>query len=137
MAQAIQQVMASKQDVTSEESRKKLTILVMRLFALWGISSQDQLNLLGLSTKSRAMLSKFRKGTPISNSRDALDRVGWLLAIHKALRLLYPRNEAIRYSWVRRPNRAFENFTPLSVMLEEGIIGIAKVSRYLDLQRGH
>jgi hypothetical protein len=65
-----------------------------------------------------------------------LDRAGWLLAIHKALRLLYPRNEALRYSWVKRRNRDFDNFTPLELMIREGIIGIAKVSRYLDMERG-
>jgi len=64
------------------------------------------------------------------------DRVGWLLAIHTALRLLYPRNEELRYSWVNRRNAAFDNLTPLAVMKEQGIIGIARVSRYLDFYRG-
>jgi hypothetical protein len=64
------------------------------------------------------------------------DRVGWLLSIHKALRLLYPRNEDIRSSWVNRRNAAFDNLAPLDVMKEQGIIGIARVARYLDFYRG-
>jgi len=123
-------------DLSETGHRQKLSRLVTRLFDLWGISSQDQLNLLGLSSTSRAMLSRYRRGEPLSTSRDVLDRVGWLLAIHKSLRLLYPKNEKLRYSWVSRPNKAFDNLPPLSLMLEQGIIGIAKVSRYLDLQRG-
>jgi hypothetical protein len=40
------------------------------------------------------------------------------------------------YSWVNRRNEAFSNLTPLAVMKEQGIIGIARVSRYLDFYRG-
>lgn len=136
MARALEDTDFPPVDLADTDSRRKLSKLITRLFDLWGISSQDQLNLLGLSATSRAMLSRYRKGEPLSTSRDVLDRAGWLLSIHKSLRLLYPANEKLRYSWVSLPNRAFDNFTPLSLMLEQGIIGIAKVSRYLDLQRG-
>ncbi|MDD5286061.1 MAG: MbcA/ParS/Xre antitoxin family protein, partial [Desulfuromonadaceae bacterium] len=77
-----------------------------------------------------------RNGEALPESRDTLDRVGWLMAIHKALGLLYPYNEDVRYSWVTRRNKAFDNLTPLDVMREQGIIGIARVSRYLDHYRG-
>ena len=46
-----------------------------------------------------------------------------LLSIHKALRLLYPRNEEMRYSRISRRNATFGNLTPLAVMKEQGIIG--------------
>ncbi|BCR06231.1 hypothetical protein DESUT3_33000 [Desulfuromonas versatilis] len=123
-------------DLGSVESRRQLATLVMNLFDRWGLSTNDQLNLLGLSPTSRALLTRYRKGEPLPGSRDVLDRVGWLLAIHKALRLLYPRNEQLRYSWVSRRNQAFANLAPLEVMKKDGIIGIAKVCRYLDFQRG-
>ena len=74
-------------DLSSPESRKSMAKLVTRLFDLWGLSVTDQLNLLGLSETSRSMLARYRKGNAIPNSRDMLDRVGWLLSIHKSLRL--------------------------------------------------
>lgn len=120
----------------SADSRKGLATLVIKLFQLWELSTSDQLDLLGLSPKSRAMLSKYARGEALPATRDMFDRVGWLLAIHKALRLLYPRNEDIRYSWVNRRNAAFDNLAPLEVMKEQGIIGIARVARYLDFYRG-
>jgi hypothetical protein len=120
----------------SADSRKALATLSIRLFQLWKLSTADQLELLGLSHKSRAMLSKYARGEALPATRDMYDRVGWLLAIHKALRLLYPRNEDIRYSWVNKRNAAFDNFAPLDVMKEQGIIGIARVARYLDFYRG-
>jgi hypothetical protein len=115
--------------------RQTLSKLLTNLFAKWELSTQEQLNLLGLSSCSRAILSKYRRGGALTKSRDMLDRAGWILAIHKALRLLFPRNESLRYSWVKRRNRDFDNHTPLEVMMEGGIIGIAKVSRYLDIER--
>lgn len=123
-------------DLTTEESRSKQAVLISNLFDRWKLSTEDQLNLLGLSSTSRSMLGKYRKGNPLSSSRDMQDRAGWLLAIHKALRLLYPRNPELRYSWVSRRNRAFDNLAPLDLMKDEGLIGIAKVARYLDFQRG-
>lgn len=120
----------------STDSRKGLATLVIKLFHLWELSTSDQLDLLGLSPKSRAMLSRYARGEALPATRDMFDRVGWLLSIHKSLRLLYPRNEDIRFSWVNRRNAAFDNLAPLEVMKEQGIIGIARVARYLDFYRG-
>ena len=118
------------------DTRQALSRLVMKLFQLWELSTADQLELLGLSPKSRAMLAKYSRGDALPATRDIQDRVGWLLAIHKALRLLYPRNPELRYSWVTRRNAVFNNLPPLAVMKEQGLLGIARVSRYLDFYRG-
>ena len=123
-------------DLNDEASRVDLTHLIMRLFERWSLDTVAQLNLLGLSPNSRAMLSRYRRGAALPATRDLLDRVGWLLAIHKALRLLYPQNESLRYTWVHRRHDAFNHSTPLETMMEGGIIGIATVARYLDWQRG-
>jgi Protein of unknown function (DUF2384) len=124
-------------NLEDETSRIGLAKMLIRLFELWDLNTATQLSLLGLSQKSRSLLKKYKEGEPLPKNRDVLDRAGWLLAIHKALRLLYPYNKELRYSWVKRRNVAFNNLTPLDLMQEEGLIGIAKVSRYLDFQRGH
>ncbi len=118
---------------SSSESRGALAQMITKLFSLWSLSTKDQLELLGMNAKNRVILSKYRNGEPLSESRDTIDRVGWLLAIHKALGLLYPYSEEIRYSWVNRRNEAFNNLTPLEVMKEQGILGIVRVSRFLEL----
>jgi hypothetical protein len=122
-------------DLTTDDSRSRQALLITRLFDQWNLNTDDQLNLLGLSQKSRATLGRYRKGNPLSPSRDMQDRAGWLLSIHKALRLLYPHNPQLRLSWISRRNKAFNNLTPLELMKEEGLIGIAKVARYLDFLR--
>lgn len=119
-------------DLDSKEAREKLGKMVVRLFRHWNLNAADQLNLLGLSETSRAMLSRYEKGEGIPQSRDMLDRIGWMFSIHKALRLLYPRDPEFRYGWVSYRHQAFGNLRPLDVMREQGIIGMARVSRYLD-----
>jgi len=123
-------------NIENGEARKKLARMVTRLFELWNITTADQLELLGLSRTSRAQLSKYRNGGAVPSSRDMLDRIGWLLSIHKSLRLLYPRNEKIRYTWVKRRNRILDDQRPLDIMKHQGLIGVARVARYLDFLRG-
>ena len=123
-------------DLENSEARKKLALMVTRLFELWALPTADQLELLGLSRTSRAQISKYRKGGALPSSRDMLDRIGWLLSIHKSLRLLYPRNENIRYTWVKRRNQILDDQRPLDIMKYQGLIGIARVARYLDFIRG-
>ena len=123
-------------DIESSEARKKLARMVTRLFELWNLTTADQLELLGLSRTSRAQISKYRNGGAVPSSRDMLDRIGWLLSIHKSLRLLYPRNENIRYTWIKRRNRILDDQRPLDIMKYQGLIGVARVARYLDFLRG-
>jgi hypothetical protein len=123
-------------NIENSDARRKLARLVTRLFELWALPVADQLELLGLSRTSRAQISRYRKGGALPSSRDMLDRIGWLLSIHKSLRLLYPRNESIRYTWVKRRNQILDDQRPLDIMKYQGLIGIARVARYLDFLRG-
>ena len=124
------------QDLNSKAARVGMAKLITNLFALWKLKNADQLQLLGMSINSRSLLPGYRQGRPLPDSRDVLDRVGHLLSIHKALGLLYPHNEELRYSWVKRRNKAFSNMTPLEVMRDQGIVGLARVARHLDFVRG-
>ena len=123
-------------NLENSDARRKLAQMVTRLFELWDLPTADQLELLGLSRTSRAQISKYRKGGALPSSRDMLDRIGWLLSIHKSLRLLYPRNANIRHTWVKRRNRILDDQRPLDIMKYQGLIGIARVARYLDYIRG-
>jgi hypothetical protein len=123
-------------DLSAPESRKSMAVLATRLFDLWKLPVSDQLNLLGLSETSRSMLSRYRKGIAIPNSRDMIERVGWLLSIHKSLRLLFPYNREFRQQWITNRNRMMDNLRPIDIMKEKGIIGIATVARHLEFLRG-
>lgn len=127
---------AAAADLASEQARQGMAKLVTNLFDCWGLDTAQQLQLLGMSPSSRAALGRYRQGRPLPDSRDVRDRVGLLLAVHKALGLLYPRNPKLKYGWIKRRNQALGNRTPLEVMIEQGITGLARVARYLDHVRG-
>jgi hypothetical protein len=120
----------------AEIDRKAIAGMLVKLFEHWQLSTEEQLDALGFSTSNRAILSKYRRGEPISGSRDTLERAGHLLAIHKNLRLLFPRNRELAYAWIKARNRAFENRTPIEVIREFGFAGLLMVLAYLDRARG-
>lgn len=124
-------------DLQSDQARRDLARTVASLFGKWGLSTEEQLSLLGMSPESRKVLPQYRRGErALPNAPDTLARAGYLLGIHKGLRLLFPESEALRYGWVKLGNRMLEGQTPLGVMLRDGLLGVARMARFVDFQRG-
>lgn len=131
------QALPSLPALADDATRRDLARVLAALFGKWDLGSEQQLALLGMSPESRKLLAQYRRGErPLPNSRDTLDRAGYLMGIHKGLRLLFPEDEALRYSWVSRRNALLEGRTPLEIMLEEGLVGLARIARFVDFQRG-
>ena len=120
----------------ASNDRGALAKMVLTLFDHWNLTTEDQAMLLGLASTNRAALSRYRKGEPIGASRDQYDRVGHLLAIHKNLRLLFPKNRELAYRWILTRNKAFDNLTPVEVIKEWGFAGLLLVRSYLDHAKG-
>jgi hypothetical protein len=122
-------------DLKSRESRERLARMVTRLFEHWGLSTTEQAALLGLSPENRSTLSRYRKGEPLADSRDLLDRAGHLLGIHKSLRILFPQDRDLAYRWMTTPNRRLAA-RPVDMVVERGFEGLLALRRYLDFERG-
>ncbi len=122
--------------VLASKDRGALAKMLLTLFDHWNLTTEDQAMLLGLASTNRAALSRYRKGEPIGASRDQYDRVGHLLAIHKNLRLLFPKNRELAYRWISTRNKAFDNLTPVEVIKEWGFAGLLLVRSYLDHAKG-
>lgn len=116
--------------------RKAIAGMLMKLFDHWKLSTEEQLDAMGLAKENRAALSRYRRGEPIAASRDTMERAGHLLGIHKNLRLLFPQNRDLAYTWIKRRNLAFDNRTPIDVIREYGFAGLLMVLAYLDRARG-
>lgn len=121
---------------TKEIDRSKITPMLLMLFEHWNLTSEEKLSALGLAIDNRAALTRYKKGDAISGSRDMLDRAGNLLAIHKNLRLLFPKNRDLAYAWMKTRNRAFHGNTPIGAIVEMGFPGLLYVRSYLDRARG-
>jgi transcriptional regulator with XRE-family HTH domain len=115
-----------------EPDRSALAKMVTTLLTHWNLSTEDSLELLGLTRTSRAALTRYRRGEPLAPSRDLLERVGNLLAIHQGLRRLFPHNRENAYRWMTTPNRAFDGQTPTQTVKERGFVGLVMIRGYLD-----
>ena len=119
-----------------QDDRGRLARMISQLFDHWGLPPEDRASLLGLSAGNRSALARYRKGEPLANSRDLLERVGHLLAIHKNLRLLFPHDRDLAYAWMTTRNRAFDGKTAVEIIGEWGFSGLLHVRAYLDMMRG-
>jgi len=122
-------------NLRTRDARERLARLVTQLFVHWKLSTTEQAALLGLSLENRSTLSRYRKGEPLADSRDLLDRAGHLLGIHKSLRIIFPRDRDLAYRWMTSPNRRLAA-RPVDIVIERGFEGLLALRRYLDFERG-
>jgi hypothetical protein len=101
----------------------------------WGLSTAEQLTLLGAPSRSTFFAWKKAPGTAIS--KDTMERISYLLGIWKALRILIP-DDPQALAWVKKPNGnpLFGGQPPLARMLQGRILDLADVRRLLDARRG-
>ena len=98
----------------------------------WGLSADQQITLLGSPGRSTFFKWKKEGGTL---PKDTRERISHLLAMWKALRILFTQDERGE-EWLTRPNSYFDDRTALDVMLQGGVADIILVRQYLDAQRG-
>ncbi|WP_018649399.1 MULTISPECIES: MbcA/ParS/Xre antitoxin family protein [unclassified Thioalkalivibrio] len=106
--------------------------MVMQAFDHWGLETDEALAMLGHAPGDVDAHSRYRGGEPLPDERDALDRAGHILRIHKNLRLLFPHERDKAYRWMKTHNRAFGGCPPVEVVSREGLQGLLRVRGYLD-----
>ncbi len=102
----------------------------------WKLSGSEERILLGSPPESTFYKWKAEK-TTARMSRDALERISYLLGIYKDLNILLPSPRAAD-EWLHKPNMApmFNGQSALKRMLAGSIVDLADVRRYLDSQKG-
>ena len=117
-------------------SKEHLIAALKAFFALaekWQLTSNQARILLGQPSERTFFNWKMGKvGRP---SHDTMSRLGYLLGIHKALRVLFSNPENL-YGWVGRENDDFGGQAPLDRMLAGDVTDLAYVRQYLDSVRG-
>lgn len=98
----------------------------------WDLSIDQQIILLG--SPGRSTFFKWKKEGG-SLPRDTGERLSHLLAIWKALRILFT-DDRRGEEWMNRPNDFFDGKSALQTMLRGGMADILIVRQYLDAQRG-
>jgi len=119
-------------------SRKDLTGpalgVCLRVAEAWGLSGQEQMAVLGLDRRST--LQSWKRGGVAAISKDALERISYVLGIYKGLKVLLP---ASADDWVRKPNDAplFGGAPALARMVSGNVSDLFLVRQYVDAQRGY
>ena len=106
-----------------------------RIAALWGLSVDEQMTLLGVT--ARSTFFKWKKNPNTVLPKDALERISYVLGIYKAIQILLPEKKAAD-DWVKRPNTAppFGGRSALDRMMSGQVADLFVVRQYLDAQRG-
>ncbi len=117
----------------TEEERGELAKFMIRLLSEWGLGDEEKIAILALpeSTKPRH-LTQYRNGTPLPDSPEVNERVEHLLGIADALRTSNPCNASAGALWMRQPHHRFDNRTPNTTMIEDGLAGVVAVRMHVD-----
>jgi hypothetical protein len=120
---------------SADAGRVALTFF-FNLMALWQCPVDQQRALLGSIPGSTYF--SWKKLGKVRLPRDTLERISYLMGIHKALRILFSNQPERAYEWVHKANAAapFNGRSALDYMLAGRVIDLADVRRYLDGVRG-
>jgi hypothetical protein len=127
---------------TAAENVKKIdaSVILPGIFLMlgeeWGLNNEQQMRLLGLS--SRQTLANWKRAPAGATlSRDLQERLSYLLGIYKSLRILFPESELGR-RWLFSPNsnKAFGGQAPMDRLLNGLVVDLAFVRQFLDYERG-
>jgi hypothetical protein len=119
------------------KARKDLTGPALRTFfriaQAWGLKEQEQMQLLGLD--SRSTLQSWKRGGVAALPKDTLERISYVMGIYKGLQILLPKTAD---QWVRKPNKAsiFGGRSALDRMVSGNVADLFVVRQYIDAQRG-
>ncbi|MGZ0802396.1 antitoxin Xre-like helix-turn-helix domain-containing protein [Kluyvera ascorbata] len=122
--------------VNGDVDTSKALPVVFRILEKWQCNTDEQLRLLGISSRSTLNKYKESKGG-IRLSADIQERMSYILNIHKCLRLLFTADDSI-YGWVRKPNSHpfFAGRSAMDVMNGGRVADLYEVATRLQSWRG-
>lgn len=121
----------------NQMDRKDLTGPALRTFFriadAWGLKEQEQMQILGLD--SRSTFQSWKRGGVAAISKDALERISYVMGIYKGLQILLPKTAN---EWIRKPNTAslFGGRPAIERMTSGNVADLFVVRQYVDAQRG-
>ena len=123
-------------DINSPEAGRVALTFFFNLMEHWGCSKEQQCTLLGAIGNTTYF--KYKKLPVVRLPHDTLERISYLMGIHKSLRILFSNQPERAYDWVHKPNTAapFNGQSALTYMLGGQVVDLADVRRYLDGVRG-
>ncbi len=133
-ARAVSHAPLANSDISGPDLAAAGLKAFFRITDAWQLKDDDRRVLLG--SPSRTTYYDWKKGKHGTLSRDTLDRLSYMLGIHKALGILF--NVTNQLNWLSHGNTdaPFNGQSPIDHMLGGSLIALADVRRYLDAARG-
>jgi uncharacterized protein (DUF2384 family) len=116
--------------ITNDEANAAARAVV-QLFRHWGLSDRQACDILG--GLSRRTWSRWKSGRLGRISRDLATRLGMLVGIHAAVRIMFTDKER-GYAWVSRPNDLYEGRSPVEIMADGSMFALARVYKYVTAE---
>lgn len=119
----------------NKESAQVLGKSFWKLVQLYGFNREEQAILLGVNPEYRQRLVSMEKQGLVPIDPDKFQRVGNLLGIHKNLRIMFPHNRELVYSWMRTPREMFQGKSAIGFIKDDPVNSFARiftVRRVLD-----
>ncbi|WP_036832268.1 MbcA/ParS/Xre antitoxin family protein [Photobacterium sanctipauli] len=110
--------------------------VVFNILDKWSCTQAQQMALLGMS--SRSTLNKYRSHPETAKvSKDLLERMSYILNIHKCLRIMFSAEESV-YNWVQKPNSHpfFAGRSAMDIMCQGKVVDLYQVASRLNAWRG-
>ena len=101
----------------------------------WKLKPGEQRTLLG--DLPATTFNRYKQLPQVALNRDLMERISYILGIHKALRILFQDADRA-YDWMHLPNDAFPfgGQTALEFVLQGSLVRLAELRAYLDAMRG-
>tara|TARA_B100001093_G_scaffold485761_1_gene520472 strand:+ start:125 stop:523 length:399 start_codon:yes stop_codon:yes gene_type:complete len=110
-----------------------ITNTVMKVLDSWNLTTEQTVQVLGLCSQTKKrQLDKYRTLKAFPKEDLIVKRLSHVVGISDALRTTFPRNLNMSEKWMKTQHRRFNNETPLSIILEQGIDGLCRVRAELD-----
>jgi hypothetical protein len=119
---------AFRGDPVTQEEGAAMFRVALNLFGKWGVTNEQAAILLDMPVRTYLC---WKAEGPRRLSRDCRARLSNLMAIQKALRIIFGEPQRA-YSWMRADNAAFAGASAL----EGELTDIMRVRHYLDTECG-
>ena len=120
--------------VPDEGSMAALGEAFWKLVNHYGLTRSETAILLGIKD-NRQRLMGLEKSETIPDDPDKVLRVGYLIGIHKNLRIIFPHNRDIVYSWMKTPSNLLNGISPMDYLMADPMNSLPrlfKLRRTLD-----
>lgn len=118
--------------IDSAQAGKVALTFFFGLMAKWGCSTAEQKVLLG--SVGNTTYHKYKSLPEVRLSHDLMERISYLMGIHKSLRIIFSNQVENAYEWVSKPNQAspFNGQSALQFILSGRMTELSDVRRHLE-----